>query len=63
MQTLSTEQLLTWIRWYRRHCRTALARLPEDVPGTRADPEPLADKAPDAGTSAAPPRTRRCSQT
>ncbi len=34
MHTLSTEQLLTWIRWYRRHRRTALARIPEDVPGT-----------------------------
>lgn len=41
MHTLSTEQLLAWMRWYRHHRRTALARIPEDVPGT-----PVPDAAP-----------------
>lgn len=46
MRTLSTEQLLAWIRWYRRHRRNAPHMLNEDVPGTRIDP-PDAPDAPD----------------
>lgn len=48
MHTLSTEQLLTWIRWYRRHRRTALARIPEDVPGTSGPDAPPACEPADA---------------